>query len=195
VYLSPHPQAPASSQSASASSAAQATATPQAEARAEVTPPDTPAPADTPTPLPIAAREGALAPDFTFNDVHSTTDETLWALRGHPVWINFWATWCQPCAEEMPYIKEAYDAHKADGLRVLAMNESDGTQRILDYIKGKDFNWTFAVDWDLDTSHRYGVTGIPVHVFVDRDGVIRTLNAGEMAPGAMETALQTILAK
>lgn len=193
VFFSPHPPAGASVQGQGAIALATQTppnaATPQLEATAEQTP------ADTPTPLPVAARVDALAPDFTFNDVYTTTDETLWSLRGQPVWINFWATWCQPCAEEMPWMKEIYDAHKDDGLRILSMNESDGTQRIVDYIKGKDYNWTFAVDWDLETSHRYGVQGIPVHVFVDKDGVIRTLNVGEMAPGAMEEGVKSILAK
>lgn len=195
VYLSPHPALSTRNQGSDALSQAHGTDTPQTAALAEQPPADTPTPAETPTSLPIAAQEGALAPDFTFNDVYTTTDETLWSLRGQPVWINFWATWCQPCNEEMPWIKEVYDSHKADGLRILSMNESDGTQRILDYIKGKDYNWTFAVDWDLDTSHRYGVQGIPVHVFVDKDGVIRTLNLGEMAPGAMEEGVKSILAK
>lgn len=151
-----------------------------------------PASLATATSLPVAPRVGALAPEFTFNDVYTDGEITLSSLRGHPVWINFWATWCAPCLEEMPDIQAVYDQYKGQGLRLLGLNQADGTQKIKAFAEGRHYTWTFAVDWDDAVYHQYGIPGLPAHVFIDKNGVIRTLTFGELTPHQMEEGIKSI---
>jgi len=78
-----------------------------------------------PTPAPHGpVQVGKPAPDFTLNDVDGHT-VALSALKGKPVLINFWATWCLPCRDELPLIRDAYLAHRAEGLTVVAIDFGD----------------------------------------------------------------------
>ena len=72
----------------------------------------------------IGATPGQLSPDFTLKTVVGAT-VTLSELKGHPVVINFWASWCPPCRVEMPLLVAAYQAHRDAGLEVLAVNRTD----------------------------------------------------------------------
>ena len=154
-------------------------------------------PSSTPD-LPVAARVGALAPDFTLSTYDTNEDVNLYSLRGHPVWINFWASWCNPCVEEMPNIKDAYEANKASGLRVLGVDLLEDRDTIRKFVQRGSYSWTFLLDWEGNeptAAHRFGVEGIPVHLFLDRSGVIRTMIIGGVTPGAIDAALKSIQAK
>lgn len=125
---------------------------------------------------------GQPAPDVTLKtlagDLVSLTD-----FRGQPVLINFWATWCAPCRLEMPSLVQAYEAHKADGFVILAVNltAQDSIADVQAFVE--EFKMTFPVLLD-ETGEvadiLYQLRGLPTSVFVDRDGRIARVHIGVM---------------
>ena len=132
-------------------------------------------------PAPVA---GAPAPDFSLKSLDGQTI-SLSQLKGHPVLINFWASWCPPCRLEMPDLVRAYEAHKAEGFVLLGINVT--SQDSLPDVKAfvKEFSMTFPVLLDVDATVEtlYRLRGLPLSVFVDRSGVISRLNIGAMSAG------------
>ena len=132
-------------------------------------------------PAPVA---GAPAPDFSLKSLDGQT-VSLSQFKGHPVLINFWASWCPPCRLEMPDLVRAYEAHRAEGFVLLGINVT--TQDSLPDVKAfvKEFSMTFPVllDEDATVETLYRLRGLPLSVFVDRQGVISRLNIGAMSAG------------
>src|SRR5262245_44570889 len=75
-----------------------------------------------------ALEVGQQAPDFVAQDTHGTT-VTLQNYRGRPVLLNFWATWCAPCRQELPELQAMYEVHKEKGLVLLAINQDEDGQK------------------------------------------------------------------
>ena len=121
---------------------------------------------------------GRVAPDFELTTV---TGETLKlsALRGQPVVLNFWATWCGPCLREMPALESASQRF-ADQVVFVGVDQGESQEVVQSFID--EFGVTFVVPLDSDwtVGDRYNVTGMPTTFFVDEYGVIRHLWVGEM---------------
>lgn len=135
---------------------------------------------------------GQRAPDFTLPALDGTS-YTLSDIHDRPVLINFWATWCGPCRTEMPVIEDAYQAHKAQGLIVLAIDVEENSE-VAEVFAG----WlgiTFPVLDDATgvVSRRYRVSALPTSFFVDGDRVVRAWQAGAMNEAALDRHLATIL--
>ena len=143
-------------------------------------------------PLPVV---GVLAPDFTLKTLDGG-EVSLSQFRGRPVLINFWATWCGPCRLEMPELVRAYEAHKADGFVILGIDLTfqDSIPDVQAFVQ--EFNMTFPVLLDetgevgLD---RYQLLGLPMSVFVDRDGIITRIHIGAMTGEQIEELVGEIL--
>lgn len=125
---------------------------------------------------------GKLAPDFTLRNLAGEPVK-LSDLHGRPVLINFWASWCGPCRLEMPDLVRAYEAHKAEGLVILAVNPT--VEDTLSDVKAfvKEFNMTFPVLLDETgevTNQVYRLRGLPTSVFVNRTGRITRIHLGAM---------------
>ncbi len=119
-------------------------------------------------------RPGQPAPSFTLTDI-SGQRVTLAALRGKPVLVTFWATWCAPCREELPLIATAYRQHRAEGFTVLAIDfGQESAEAIRRYWSDSSLEPPAFPDPTGEVSRMYGVglktTGLPVSVFVDREG-------------------------
>lgn len=130
----------------------------------------------TPAPAPV---EGAPAPDFTLSDLGGNSVR-LSSLRGEVVLINFWATWCAPCRLEMPGIEAAYQAHQADGLRVLAVNLDESPETVGAFVDELGLTFTVLLDPGYKVNDLYRVRAYPTTYVVDRDGVIAKLHLGYM---------------
>lgn len=139
-----------------------------------------------------AVRAGAAAPLFQARDLDNGLVD-LAALRGRPVWINFWATWCPSCKTEMPRMEAVYQDHRAAGLAILGVNVQESPATIRAWT-GKQFSWTFVPDLQGTLADQYRLDGLPTHVFVDRSGRIQGLQVGELDRAQMEAALAPILA-
>jgi peroxiredoxin len=123
---------------------------------------------------------GKLAPDFTLSTLDGTA-VNLSQFRGQPVLINFWASWCFSCREEMPEMVRMYESHKAEGLMILGVNLA--FQDVLPDVQAfaSEFNITFPVLLDeagTVTEKLYQIPGIPTTIFVNRDGTIERIQAG-----------------
>ena len=135
-----------------------------------------------------------LAPDFRLTDLDGNV-VMLSDFRGKTVVLNFWATWCPPCREEMPEFQELWDHRGADGtddLVVVAVNflRDDTVGAATKFIEANEF--TFVVVFDTtrgDVAARYGVRGLPATFFIDRNGVVRTTALGPVFGNLLETGV------
>ncbi|MFC2023018.1 TlpA family protein disulfide reductase [Chloroflexota bacterium] len=121
---------------------------------------------------------GKLAPTFTLQDTNGNT-VSLKELRGSPVMINFWATWCVPCGEEMPYLQEIYDIWTSRGLVFLSVDTGEGADKVRDYLTERSLTFPVLLDSDQEVAlKQYGLMYLPTTVLVDRDGVILAMPFG-----------------
>lgn len=121
---------------------------------------------------------GKPAPDFTLVDIHGETVR-LSSLHGKPVLVNFWATWCIPCEQEMPMIESAYQKEGAQ-FEVLAVNADEPDAKVRDYVNKMGLTFTILLDPGGTVQSQYRLNGYPSSFFIDRDGVIRDEHIGIM---------------
>ncbi len=138
------------------------------------------------------ARLGGVAPDFTLASVDGSRVR-LADLKGKPVLVNFWATWCTPCREEMPIMQEVYEQYRARGLAILAVNMEEDEARVGQWIEQGGYTFTFVLDSDGQQVKRYNVNAAPTSYFIGRDGVIRDLKLGAISPSEMRGKVETLL--
>ena len=100
-------------------------------------------------------------------------------LRGRPVWISFWASWCPPCQAETPVLRDTFAAYKARGLALVAVSVQESTvDDVRAYATKYGLQYTVAADLAGDVFRRYRVYGLPTQVFLDADGIIRAIVQG-----------------
>lgn len=124
---------------------------------------------------PARVAQGAPAPDFTATALDDTSQvRTLADYRGSPVLLNIWATWCDPCREEMPSIQRLYDAYKNKGLRVVAISVDDrGTESLLrDFVTEHHLTFDIVHDQNSAVMTTYQVRGVPETFLISRTGNI-----------------------
>lgn len=129
----------------------------------------------------VQAREvSGPAPDFTLKS-NQNENIRLKDLRGQVVMLNFWASWCGPCRQEMPLLDELYTRYRPAGFTLLGVNvDADITaaEKLL-----QDIPVSFPVVYDTQSkvSETYGVDAMPTTIFIDRDGKLRYLHRGYKA--------------
>jgi peroxiredoxin len=139
-----------------------------------------------------AARLGGPAPDFSLATADGGTVR-LADLKGKPVLINFWATWCQPCREEMPAMQELYEQYRERGLVILAVDMEEDLRPVRRWIDRGGYTFTFLLDSEGEQVKRYNINASPTSYFVGRDGVIRDLKLGALSRGEMQTKIEKLL--
>ena len=118
------------------------------------------------------AVEGSVAPEFTVKDLDGK-DVALSSLKGSVVLVNFWATWCPPCKEEIPSMIKLNQAMTGKAFRMLAISIEEGGKEAIDsYFKGRRDLPTY-LDTEAKVSQLYGTTGVPETFIVDKQGIIR----------------------
>jgi thiol-disulfide isomerase/thioredoxin len=139
------------------------------------------------------AQIGQPAPDFTVTRLDTGEAVRLSDFKGRPVWINFWATWCGPCKEEMPQMQAIYEARKNTDLVILGVDFREDAATVRQFVSERGLGWTFVLDPDARAAWSYFVIGIPTHVFVARDGTIRDIVSAGLSQGQMEQQVAAIL--
>ncbi len=143
----------------------------------------------------LAPQKGFLAPDFSLADPKGNR-YSLAALRGRPVLINMWATWCPPCRAEMPAIEQYYRQYQQQGLIVLAVDATNQDYPLDIVPFAQDYGLTFPVllDETGDVGRKYQLRSLPSSFFINRDGsVAEVVIGGPMSGALLRTYIEEIL--
>lgn len=152
-------------------------------------------PPETPAPLRAATDPSTpIAPDFTVVDLDGKVFR-LSDLRGQPIVVNFWATWCPPCRAEIPTFIELQQKYGPQGLRIvgIAMDE-EGRDIVVPFVKANGINYLVALQ-NPDVVQRYGgVENLPTTFYIGRDGRIVQTVTGLISPARIEDNVREVLA-
>jgi peroxiredoxin len=140
--------------------------------------------------LASSSLEGQVAPDFALKS-SSGENLRLSEYRGDVVMINFWATWCGPCRQEMPLLDELYSRYNRVGFNLLGVNIDDDSSRAMQMVEELGVNFPVLFDARKEVSKLYEVEAMPVTVIVDRSGTVRYVHHG-YKPGYEEKYLDQI---
>ena len=134
------------------------------------------------------------APDFTMEDGEGNTC-TLADFLGKPTIVNFWASWCGPCKNEMPHFESAYEAYGEDIHFLMVNLTSTGwdTREKADAVITEG-GYTFPVYYDTQGSAvaAYGIRGIPMTLFIDAEGLLRGYASGALSEETMQIGIDRI---
>lgn len=140
---------------------------------------------------------GHLAPDFTITTWNGAPGQQvrLSALRGHPVVLNFWAAWCQPCQEEMPLLQTAWQQYHTSGVMFVGValdtQQPDGMQ----FLRSHGVAYPCGPDPTHATAPAYGLIGLPTTVIIDRHGIVVEKLNGQLTPHTLAQAMIAVLSR
>ena len=120
---------------------------------------------------------GAAAPAFQLPS-SANAPLALNDLKGQVVLINFWASWCGPCRQEMPVLDQLYRKYKAAGFTLLGVNVEPKSADALGFLKATPVTFPILFDTDSQVSKLYEVSGMPSTVILDRAGKVRYIHHG-----------------
>ena len=135
-------------------------------------------------------RSGDTAPDFEVKDIHGAPVK-LSAFAGRVRLLDFWATWCPPCREEIPMLNELNRLYADAGLTIVGLSDED-MESVRAFVEQAKIGYTSLVDAS-DVAERYGVLGLPTAFLVDRDGHILEMYFGEKSRPELEKRIRTAL--
>jgi peroxiredoxin len=120
---------------------------------------------------------GAPAPTFQLNSMGGKP-VALADLKGQIVLLNFWASWCGPCRQEMPILEQLNRQYHAKGVTLLGVNVEPDSVAAVNWLKATPVTFPILFDTDSKVSKLYEVEGMPNTVIVDRKGVVRYIHRG-----------------
>ena len=124
-----------------------------------------------------AVAPSMAAPDFTLRTM-SGPNMRLAEQRGRVVMVNFWATWCGPCRQEMPQLDRLYQKYKASGFVLMGVNVDDDARKAADVAGKLGVSFPVLLDTDKAVSKLYDLSTMPSTVIIDRDGKVRYVHRG-----------------
>lgn len=129
---------------------------------------------------------GKPAPSFSLRTLDGKPI-SLSALRGHPVVLNFWASWCESCKVEHRYLVDAWRRFGSQGVDFVGITFKDSTPDARGFLKARGAVWPSLRDPGESTAIDYGVSGVPETFLIDRRGVIRFKSTGPVTPAGPVT--------
>lgn len=154
--------------------------------------PQASAPSVTSSPI-EGVQVGNLAPDFQLPNLDGEA-LSLNELRGKPVILNFWATWCRPCVTEMPYLQEIHEEYSDEGLMLLAIDVNESPSQVEEFLQNNNLSLPVLLDIDGAVTKKYRIQVIPTTFFIDGDGVIQEKRMGAFINAAqIEKQLSKIM--
>jgi peroxiredoxin len=135
---------------------------------------------------------GDIAPNFVLTDLEGNEVE-LEDLRGKGVFLNFWATVCPPCRDEMPYMENSYQEYKDQGFEILAVNFDESPLVIERFVDRFGLTFPILLDPGLQVSQVFGVRELPATFLIDENGVVIERRIGALTEKMVEDYAQRIL--
>ena len=124
-----------------------------------------------------AAVPSGIAPDFTLRTADGI-NLRLPGQRGRVVMVNFWATWCAPCRQEMPHLNRLYDKYRGSGFVLLGVNVDDDPAQAVAAAARLGLKFPVLLDAEKKVSRQYDLSSMPSTVLIDRDGRVRQVHRG-----------------
>jgi cytochrome c biogenesis protein CcmG/thiol:disulfide interchange protein DsbE len=135
---------------------------------------------------------GQVAPDFVLADLDGNPVR-LADLRGRPVIVNFWASWCGPCVEEFPLLLDAAERHEADGLRIVGIVYQDRSEAARSFMDRTGATWPATMDPGERVASAYGILAPPETFFIGRDGTIVARQIGQFSAASLDEKVAAIM--
>ncbi|MFX3633526.1 MAG: redoxin domain-containing protein [Candidatus Pristimantibacillus sp.] len=135
---------------------------------------------------------GGTPPDFSLVDLEGNTHQ-LSDYKGKAVVINFWGTFCPPCVKEMPEFERQFIKWKDDGLEILAINLSEDTLTVNNFVRRFDLHYPILRDVNRKTERNYGLRSYPTTFFVKPDGTIMDITVGGMTEQSIDERVDQLL--
>jgi thiol-disulfide isomerase/thioredoxin len=155
------------------------------------------------SPPPVGLKVGATAPEFSVVNDDNTIDQLtdlngkpirLADLRGKAVWVNFWTTWCPPCQSEVPILRDVSERYKGRGLVLVAISVQETSPAdVAAYAARYQLGYAIGFDGSGKIFHAYKGYGLPTHVFIDPNGVIRSIVGAPLDEAGAEAQVEAIL--
>jgi thiol-disulfide isomerase/thioredoxin len=148
------------------------------------------------SPAPVATADiGQPAPPLKLPQVGGGGDLDLASLKGRPVVLNFWATWCEPCKAEMPALQRAQERHRDSGLMVLGVDFQERDEEITAFLSQIGVTFPSLVDRTGEVARQWRATGLPTTFLIDRQGIIRDVRVGPFTDEMLEDRIGKLLAQ
>jgi thiol-disulfide isomerase/thioredoxin len=144
-----------------------------------------------------AVDEGGNAPNCVVNALNESQVHELAKLRGKVVYVDFWASWCAPCAKSMPFLNDLSNQLSNQGLQVVGINMDENPKDAKDFLAQYPANFTIASDNVGHCAESFGVKAMPSSYLIDRHGVVRHIHLGFRDGEAeqLQTLIQQLLAE
>ncbi|MDQ3044435.1 MAG: TlpA family protein disulfide reductase [Chloroflexota bacterium] len=143
--------------------------------------------------LATAPETGNLAPNFRLHNL-AGEEVLLSDLRGRPVFLNFWATWCFSCITEMPAMQRLADRYGEDVI-VIGVNVGQSAEVAREFAAREEIRYPLLLDLEQEVTKAFGVRAMPTSLFIDRYGVVSSVNYGVLFPSEMEERLDPLVAQ
>ena len=140
--------------------------------------------------VPLTDLAGREAPDFALRSA-AGENLRLSEYRGDVVMLNFWATWCGPCRQEMPLLDEMFQRYRKVGFTLLGINIDEDTRRAREMAETLGISFPVLFDLDKSVSRQYAIDAMPVTLLIDRQGIVRHVHYG-YKPGYEHTYVDEI---
>jgi peroxiredoxin len=163
-----------------------------------------PSPSGTPTPTvipsvtpqpsestPFGLQPGQVAPPLEVSDLKGGKI-SLASYRGTAVWLNFMASWCPPCYDELPLMQRYWGRFKDKGLVIVGVDIKESKEQAAAMVKQVGVTFPVGVDPSSVTEDWWSSFAMPVHFWIDKDGVVRQFAFGGIAPTQMEAGIRTV---
>lgn len=137
----------------------------------------------------VGRGEKPAAPDFELPLLGEDAELSLASLRGKPVVLNVWASWCDPCREEAPLLQDAHERWRDAGVVVLGVDYQDGSDDALAFMEEFGLTYPSVRDGSGSVLAGYGVTGVPETFFIDRQGRIVDYTSGPVDPATLDAKI------
>lgn len=125
-----------------------------------------------------AATQGETSPDCMLNALNNATRYDLQQFRGKVVYVDFWASWCAPCAKSFPFLNSVYKKYQPRGLQVLAINMDEQPELAKDFLSKYPAEFPIATDLVGQCAENFAVEAMPSSYLIDKKGIIRHVHFG-----------------